>query len=210
MRDAARRLKDAPVHRLIAARCLSVIALAGVVTTVSAATIDDLTVKKVADHYLIVLHAHLAARAAAAYGVFANLANLRSINADVRRIEIAGGRGSEPVQLYTEIRACVLFYCRSIHETQTMTFVRKADGGEVYATVLPRGDLRYGQARWLFRDSGTQTDLEVTADLQPAFPVPPLIGPWVVKRWLRLETERSSINIEKLARLPAAVNSRAP
>ncbi len=201
---------NVPAHHVLARCCLIVIALAAVATTAGAATIDDLTVKKAADHYVIVLHAHLAARAGAAFGVFANLANLRSINTDVRRIEITGGRGNDPLELYTEIRACVLFYCRSIRETQTMTFLRKADGGEVYATVLPRGDLRYGRAHWLFRKSGAQTELEVTADLQPAFPVPPLIGPWVVKRWLRLETERSSINIEKLARLPAAVNSGAP
>jgi hypothetical protein len=201
---------DAPVRRLTAICGLIVIALAGTGTAANAATIDDLTVRKVADDYLIELHAHLAARAAAAYGVFANLANLRALNTDVRRIEITGGRGNDPVQLYTEIRACVLFYCRSIHETQTMRFMREANGGEVYATVLPRGDLRFGRAHWLFREAGGQTDLEVTAELQPAFPVPPLIGPWVVKRWLRMETERTSINIEKLARLPAEVNARAP
>lgn len=69
----------------------------------------------------------------------------------------------------------------------------------MYASVLPGGDLRSGRARWLFRDAGGRTDLRVTAELQPAFLIPPLIGPWVVKRWLRAETVQSSANIERLA-----------
>jgi hypothetical protein len=70
--------------------------------------------------------------------------------------------------------------------------------------VLPPGDLRYGRARWLFRPAGDQTDFEVSAELEPAFTVPPLIGPWLVKRWLRVETEQSSENLEKLTRTAAA------
>ncbi len=189
-----------------AIRCLIALALAGFATAARAESIDDLTVRSVDHRYLIELHAHLDARAAAAYAVFANLANLPSINTDVRRIEIKGRPGEDAVELYTEIRVCVLiWYCRTMHETQTMTFMRQADGGEVEATVLPLGDLRHGRAQWLFRDDGGRTDLHVTAELEPAFSVPPLIGPWVIKRWLRVETERSSVNIEKLARVPKGV-----
>lgn len=174
-------------------------ALVGVVTSASAATIEDLTVRKVGDHYLIELHAELDARAPAAYAVFADLDNLRAINTDVRRVEITRRPRAEPLELYTEIRACVLFYCRSIHETQEMTFERRPDGGEVLARVLPKGDLRAGRAHWLFRDAGGRTELSVSAELEPAFRVPPLIGPWIVRRWLRAETEESSANIERLA-----------
>lgn len=173
--------------------------LAGCATAARAATIDDLTVRKVGDRYLVELHAQLDARSSAAYAVFADLANLPAINTDVRHIEIESRAGANPVELGTVIRACVLFYCRSIRESQRMTFVRRPDGGDVYASVLPGGDLRSGRARWLFRDSGGRTDLRVTAELQPAFLIPPLIGPWVVKRWLRAETIQSSANIEKLA-----------
>lgn len=187
--------------RRAALRCLIAISLTIGVTSASAASIDDLSVRRVAGRYFIELHAHLNARASAVYGVFADLANLPAINTDVRRIQVTGGAAGEPVHLYTEIRACVLWYCRTIRETQEMTFRRKPDGGDVVANVLPRGDLRYGQARWLFRaSSGDQTDFKVTAELEPAFYVPPLIGPWLVKRWLRLETERSSENLEKLTR----------
>ncbi|MGB6451276.1 MAG: hypothetical protein WBE92_11035 [Steroidobacteraceae bacterium] len=178
-------------------------ALWGLATSAGAASIDDLTVRETAGRYLIAMHAHLNARAGDAYAVFANLANLRSINSDLREATILGPAALGGVRLYTVFRACVLWYCRSIRETQTMTFARGPDGGEVDDIVLPSGgDLRSGHARWLFRSAGGQSVLEATAEFEPAFRVPPLIGPWLVRRWLRIETERAVANIETLARSP--------
>lgn len=182
-------------------------ALCGVATGARAASIDDLTVKETAGRYLIAMHARLNARADDAYAVFANLANLRSINSDLREATILGRTARGGVRLYTVFRACVLWYCRSIRETQTMTFARGSDGGEVDDIVLPSGgDLRSGHAHWIFRDSAGRTELDVTAELEPAFRIPPLIGPWLVRRWLRQETERASDNIEKLAHPPVIVS----
>lgn len=191
--------------RYLPIRVLLASALWGVATTAGAASIDDLTVKESAGRYLIEMRAQLSVRAADAYAVFANLGNLRSINGDVREARIVGRTADGGVRLYTVFRACVLWYCRSIRETQEMTFARGSDGGEVDAVVLPRsGDFHSGHARWLFRDAGGRTDLDVTAELEPAFRIPPLIGPWLVRRWLRRETERASANIERLARAPLA------
>ncbi len=168
-----------------------------------AASIDHLTVAEGAGRYVIEMRAHLSVRAGNAYAVLADLGNLRSINSDVREARILGRSGAGGVELYTVFRACVLWYCRSIRETEEMTFARSAAGGEVDAVVLPgSGDFRSGHARWLFRAAGGGTDLEATAELEPTFRVPPLVGPWLVKRWLRAETERAVANIEALARSP--------
>jgi hypothetical protein len=184
-------------------RSLLAVVLCAAAARADAASIDDLTVTEAAGRYLIEVRAHLGVRAGDAFAVFADLGNLRSINSDVREATILGRAGNGRVELYTVFRACVLWYCRSIHETQEMTFARGAAGGEVDAVVLPgTGDFRSGHARWLFRAAGGGTDLEATAELEPTFRVPPLIGPWLVRRWLRSETERAVANIETLARSP--------
>ncbi len=190
-------------------RSLLAVALCGVAARARAASIDQLTVTEGAGRYHIEVRAHLSVRAGDAYAVFADLRNLRSINSDVREARILGRRGAGSVELYTVFRACVLWYCRSIHETQEMTFARGAEGGEVAAVVRPgSGDFRSGRARWLFRSAGGGTDLEASAELEPTFRVPPLVGPWLVKRWLRGETERAVANIEALAR--SAVTASLP
>ncbi|MGH8149434.1 MAG: SRPBCC family protein [Steroidobacteraceae bacterium] len=160
--------------------------------------------------YSIGLRVRLDVSAAAAYAVFADLDDLRAVNSDVQQARVVGRGPGGSVELYTEIRACVLWYCRSLRETQRMTFDRGRDGGEVFATVLPRrGDFREGRAHWTFRAAGGSTVLAMTADLEPAFRVPPLIGPWLVERWLRRETERTAANLERLAAARPPVRAAA-
>ncbi len=185
--------------------------LCGIATRAGAASIDDLEVHQTAGRYHIEMRAHLGVPAGAAYAVFADLENLRAINSDVREARIVGRIADGRVQLYTVFRACVLWYCRSIRETQTMTFVRGHAGGEVDAVILPSsGDFRSGRAHWLFRNAGGQTELDVTAELDPAFRIPPLIGPWLVRRWLRAQTERATVAIERLASASYAAPHRSP
>ena len=63
-------------HRgnLIASPFLIALALAGWIQVAGAASIDDLTVRKVGARYIIELHAHLNARASMVYAVFAEAA----------------------------------------------------------------------------------------------------------------------------------------
>lgn len=192
-------------------RSLLAVALCGAAARAGAASIDDLKVTEAAGRYVIEMRAHLSVRAGDAYAVFADLRNLRLIQSDVREARVLGRAGDGGVQLYTVFRACVLWYCRSIRETQQMTFAARSEGGEVDAVVIPgSGDFRSGHARWLFRATGGRTDLEATAELEPAFRIPPLIGPWLVRRWLRGETERAVANIETLAGSAARAKPASP
>jgi Polyketide cyclase / dehydrase and lipid transport len=182
--------------------CLAPI-LACVAAPASAASIEHLAVTEAHGRYSIHLRVRLDVPAASAYAVFADLDELRAVNSDVLRARVVGRGPSGSVDLYSEIRACVLWYCRSLRETQRMTFDRRRDGGEVTATVLPQGgDFREGRAHWTFRAAGSRTILAMTADLEPAFRVPPLIGPWLVERWLRREAGRTAANLERLAAGP--------
>jgi len=167
----------------------------------SAISLDRLSVAQTGRRYTIEMRVHLDVPAHAAYRVFANLDNLRKLNSDVQEARVVGRGPPGTVDLYSRIRVCVLWLCRALRETQRMTFVSSSDGGEVYARVLPLGgDLREGYAQWTFRRAGAGTRLEMTAQLEPAFRVPPLIGPWLVKRWLRGQVELTAANLERLAR----------
>jgi Polyketide cyclase / dehydrase and lipid transport len=171
-------------------------------------SIDRLSVAQTGARYTIEMRVHLDVPARAAYAVFANPDNLRKLNSDVReaRIVAHGPRGA--IDLYSRIRVCVLWLCRAMHQTQRMTFIPSSDGGEVDATVLPSGgDLREGRAQWTFSRAGAGTRLDMRAQLEPAFRVPPLIGPWLVKRWLRGQVELTATNLERLARAQPAVSS---
>lgn len=182
--------------------CLSLtLALAGAAVRARAASIARLSVTESANRYRIAMRVELAVPAQGAYRVFANLANLRALNSDVRTAKIVGRGADGSVELYSVIHACVLWYCRSLRETQRMVFIASPNGGQAYATILPRtgSAFREGHAHWSFRGGADHTILRMTAQFEPAFRVPPIIGPWLVKRWLRRQVERTAKHIEQLS-----------
>jgi Polyketide cyclase / dehydrase and lipid transport len=185
-----------------------VAALAAAGTPASAASVEHLSVAEAGGRYTIEMRVRLDVPARAAYDVFANLGNLRTINSNVREAKVLGRGPHGGVELYARIRACVLWLCKSLRETQRMTFDARPDGGEVYAEVLPRGgDFREGRTSWSFRNAGGRTLLVMTAELVPIFRVPPIVGPWIVKRWLAREAERTARHLERLARAHGAASS---
>jgi hypothetical protein len=165
----------------------------------SAATVNDCKIVQEGARYQIDLHATLNVSGAASYAIISDVANYPRINATARRINVLR-RTDRETRLEIEAYLCVLWYCDSLHEVQDMTFVKHPDGGDVIATVLPQySDFRYGRSEWQVRDSGGQTMLHIVAELEPAFDIPPVIGPWLVKHALRAEAQRTAVGIERLA-----------
>jgi hypothetical protein len=56
-------------------------------------------------------------------------------------------------------------------------------------------------AQWEFRAVDQRTQLDFNAELEPAFWIPPFVGPWLVENSLREEAQRTSSGIEQLARI---------
>ncbi len=186
------------------------LALALLVTTplASAAEIQSLQVTHNGARYHVEMEVKLQAPSAASYAVFAAPGNLPKINTAVRQVQLIEHRADQQARVYTEVRVCALFYCKTLHQMQDMRYAPRPDGGDLHAEVLPGlSDFSYGRADWQFRSAGAATHLHFSAELEPAFWVPPLIGPWLVERSLREEAQRTSAGIEKLAALPVAAGA---
>ncbi len=157
--------------------------------------------------YRVSMRVALDAPADATYSVFTDLPRLRLVNPAVRDVKVLGQPSPDTRRVYTELRACVSLYCRRLKQVQDMQFESRAPGGggKVRAQVIAeRSDFRFGNATWDFRDCGGRTCLDFDAELEPNFWVPPLIGPWLIKRKLQEEAIQTSQGLERLARPPAA------
>ena len=63
--------------------------------------------------------------------------------------------------------------------------VKQHAGGMIEAVTVPAlSDFRRGIYRWQLRGENAATRMRFTAVLEPDFWVPPLIGPWMIKRKL--------------------------
>lgn len=182
------------------APAVSVAVLALACVRAEAASIETLTTQRDGDRYAVSLRAHLDVSALTAYALFADVANWKRLSPDLRWIEILDQHRDGAMELSTAFQACLLWYCGVIYGMPDVFFMQRTDGGDIYLTLRPHvGDFRAGEAHWRFRGSSAGTELQFTAEVEPAFTVPPIIGPWLMTRWLRSEALQTSMNVEGLA-----------
>ena len=168
-----------------------------------AAAIETLSTDRDDGRYAVSLRAHLDVPARAAYAVFADVTNWKRLSPDLRRLEILDQHRDGALELLTAFQACLLWYCRLMYEVPDVFLTPGGDGGDIYVMLRANlGDFHSGHAHWRFRAAGSGTELEFTAEVEPAFSVPPLIGPWLMERWLRAEAVQTSMNVEELATSP--------
>lgn len=149
--------------------------------------------------------------------VFAALQDYRAMpryNRDLRAVRVEPTSDPGVVRLFTSVHACVLIFCRTLHQTQIMTAAADAHGGTLRARLLPGGSFRSGHAGWTVRPCAQErrlTCLAMHIELEPAFWVPPVIGPWILRRKMAQEARRSGIGLARVAaHLSAHSAHRAP
>jgi hypothetical protein len=165
-----------------------------------AAQIQSIAVEHSDGRYRVRMHVLLDVTAARAYAAFADPHNLVAINPDVQDAHLLAD-GS----LYTQVRTCAGPFCKTLRQQQQMRYSARGDGGHIWAQVVPEhSDLRSGTAQWEFSALGEHAQLDFEAELEPAFWIPPLIGPWLLENSMRAEAQRTSLGIEQVARQQAA------
>ena len=95
------------------------------------------------------------------------------------------------------LRACVLIFCKTMKNVVDILARPKDD---IVVTGVPAlSDFRYSVEHWQVSAEGANTRLHYTAEMVPDFFVPPLIGPWMVKYFLKREITATAIQVEALA-----------
>jgi len=83
------------------------------------------------------------------------------------------------------LRPCVLGVCYSLKKEETLSFDSK---GRTVATIIPQaGHFESGVEQWFVESTNQGTILHYHADLTPAFPIPPLVGPFLLKKIIHKE-----------------------
>lgn len=100
-------------------------------------------------------------------------------------------------------RGCVLVFCRTVRQEQTVA-AREHD--LVETTFLPdAGDFREGRMTWRLdaelRDGRPGTVIDFDGYLEPAFGLPPAVGPYFARRQMEREIRTT---VERLGQLNSA------
>jgi hypothetical protein len=144
--------------------------------------------------YRITVDARIAAPPGAVYRAITDYDHLSRINGSIVESRIVRTFGPDRHRVRSVIRACILFFCRSVLQVQD---IARHGQRRVEADILPElSDFRYGRAVWQLEADGPGTLMHFTAQLEPAFWVPPLIGPWLFEHKIVSELLESTAAIE--------------
>lgn len=108
--------------------------------------------------------------------------NFPRLNADIERVEPMEQLDDGGIRMGVRSAVCILSICQHFDWVQDIRFL--PDGDITMAIVPNQGDFQEGNGRWRFLPTDGGTRLIFDLDLTPKYWVPPLFGPWVMKRKL--------------------------
>ena len=111
-----------------------------------------------------------------------------------------GPAGDGVARVYTLMRGCLLFVCREAPHTID---VRRVHGGWSSGITVPElSRVRRGQFSWRLDQEGEESEpvrVQIYGYVEPDFSVPRLLGPPLVRMWVRSELRDSIARIERAA-----------
>jgi len=98
---------------------------------------------------------------------------------------------------YIHNRGCILFFCKTALRNGSVTSERYES---INAIADPENsDFEVSEETWTFRIEGDGTIVRYELKMKPDFWIPPLIGPYMMKRKLRNEGGAAIDRIEQIA-----------
>lgn len=178
-------------------------------------------VERDGDEYLVEFLVRLNAPVERVRALTDDYARFPTLSPTILESEVLARREDGSVRLKVVLRPCVLMFCKRIAKTSEaarmpggeVRYVADARESDFYAAlewlwVLPdgrpagrtagRGDNPEAAGEGLAREPSTL--VRYRAHLMPRFFVPPLIGPWLVRRQILHELSVVSERVEALAR----------
>ncbi len=105
--------------------------------------------------------------------------------------------GDDPVRVYTRVKGCVWFYCQTLERVEILT----NEGLTCLRTeaIPDASDFKSSVSTWTLREVEGGTEVTYSILMEPDFFVPPLIGPYVLKRRLRSGGTDAIARMERFA-----------
>ena len=103
--------------------------------------------------------------------------------ADIHRVEIV-------------TRGCMLFFCKKVTRVED---VRIVSDRRIESTIVPSlSDFKSGNTLWTFFPRGNHTIVNYQATMVPDFWLPPFVGPFTLKKQIRIQLQRTAKKVNQL------------
>ncbi|MFQ5938247.1 MAG: hypothetical protein ACE5LB_17735 [Acidiferrobacterales bacterium] len=166
--------------------------------SLAAATIWHLEITHDNRTYLAAFDVLLAANAASSRELLSDYRQWRRLSDTLSESQLLRTFPDGRQRIRLRFHACVLIFCKTYQQVKDVV-VRP--NGDIVTTIVPEGsDFASGWERWQIRAEQNKTRIQYHAVLVPAFRVPPLVGPWILKSTLRRKLIVTAQKLETLAK----------
>lgn len=149
-------------------------------------------------HYLISLTMKIEAGLDKVYTSLTDFNHLTRLNNNIKLSRLLQSKDKQHL-VQIEAEGCVWIFCRRVRQLQRVT---EMGHGYIQAVDLPdKSDMEYGRILWHIVEQDGFTIISYRADFVPAFFVPPLIGPYLLKGRLLAAGKKTIHGIEQLVRV---------
>jgi hypothetical protein len=169
----------------------------GVTSLASAAELRDVTVELEEGRYFLRSETYFEAQRESLFRVLTNFDLFEKFtSAIVESSNVEPDEHGRP-QFYARMEGCVLLFCKSfIRNGHVLTTPMT----EIIAISDPENsDFKFSRERWELTTDDEGTLMIYEFEMEPAFWVPPVIGPYYIKRALRSGGANAIERIERLA-----------
>ena len=178
------------------------VAIAGLAASslLAAATIDGLDVSRHQGRYSLVADTRLDATPESVYAVLTDYADNRfgRISNAYKESRFLEPDADGTPMIFTRMEGCVLWRCMSLQRTERLE--TEAPYRIKSITIPERSNFKHSTSEWLLERDGDGTKMAYKLEMEPDFAVPPVVGPWYLKRTLSQGVVRAVPRIERLAR----------
>jgi hypothetical protein len=173
------------------------IALLLLSTGTQSADLLEVTVEQDEKRYRLTSETRFDAKVEDLYRVLTNydvFTQFSSVFVEARN-EAPGANGNP--RYFTRMEGCMLLFCKSFVREGELTLLPSI---EIVAIADPeKSDFKYSREQWILKEDGDGALLIYDFELEPDFWVPPVIGPYIMKRVLRRGGTDAVDRIEALA-----------
>ena len=170
--------------------------------TAGAADLKGVSVKFENDRYHLVSRAWFDASVDELYRTLTNYDHFSKFtSAFVETRNVEPDEHGRP-RFYTRMEGCVLLFCKSMEKSGYLLLEPPA---RIVAIGTPEGsDFVFARESWELEPDGDGTLMTYNFEMEPAFWVPPVVGPYMIKRTLR------EGGIDAIDRIEAVAQGREP
>jgi len=161
------------------------------------ATIHSAAVTYRSGSFIVEVDALLDVVESRARAVLTDYKHLERLIPAVEHSEILDTREPGDYRVQTVTYTCLWFYCKRLTRVQDVV---EAHDGSITAVVIPElSDFSSGSMRLNLWQEVAGTRILMRSEAAPDVWIPPLLGPWLIKRELRNEAVQIVHNIERVA-----------